>query len=277
MILKNMAKYNPQKIEKKWQKKWYDGSLFKAQNPSARSGQDSSKKEKFYILDEFPYPSGDGLHIGHCRPYIGLDIIARKRRMQGQNVLFPMGWDAFGLPTENYAIKKGVHPSIVTKKNTDNFRKQMKNLGLSFDWSREVNTTDPKYYKWTQWIFIKLFENGLAYKDKLAINWCPSCKIGLANEEVVAGNCERCGTKVEKREKEQWLIKITKYADRLINDLATVDYQQRIKDQQINWIGRSEGSEIDFSIVNSNEKIKVFTTRPDTLFGCTFLVLAPDH
>src|SRR3989338_3983902 len=264
-----MLKYNPQKIEKKWQKKWYSGGLFKAQN--------ASKKEKFYVLDEFHYPSGDGLHIGHCRPYIGLDVVARKRRMQGQNVLYPMGWDAFGLPTENYAIKKGVHPSIVTKKNTDNFRKQMKNLGLSFDWSREVNTTDPKYYKWTQWIFIKLFENGLAYKDKLAINWCPSCKIGLANEEVVAGNCERCGTKVEKREKEQWLIKITKYADRLINDLATVDYQQRIKDQQINWIGRSEGSEIDFSIVNSNEKIKVFTTRPDTLFGCTFLVLAPDH
>jgi len=204
-------------------------------------------------------------------------VIARKRRMQGQNVLYPMGWDAFGLPTENYAIKKGVHPSIVTKKNTDNFRKQMKNLGLSFDWSREINTTDPKYYKWTQWIFIKLFEAGLAYKDKLAINWCPSCKIGLANEEVVAGNCERCGTKVEKKEKEQWLIRITKYADRLINDLATVDYQQRIKDQQINWIGRSEGAELEFRISNFEFRIKVFTTRPDTIFGCTFLVLAPEH
>ena len=263
-----MQKYNPQKIEKKWQKKWYAGGLFKAQN--------DSKKEKFYVLDEFPYPSGDGLHIGHCRPYIGMDVIARKRRLQGQNVLYPMGWDAFGLPTENYAIKKGVHPSIVTKKNTDNFRKQMKNLGLSFDWSREVNTTDPKYYKWTQWIFIKLFEAGLAYKDKLAINWCPSCKIGLANEEVVAGNCERCGTKVEKREKEQWLIRITKYADRLINDLATVDYQQRIKDQQINWIGRSEGINIDYKVKGVEKTISVFTTRPDTNFGATFLVVAPD-
>jgi len=263
-----MLKYNPQKIEKKWQKKWYAGGLFKAQN--------ASKKEKFYVLDEFPYPSGDGLHIGHCRPYIGLDVVARKRRMQGQNVLYPMGWDAFGLPTENYAIKKGVHPSIVTKKNTDNFRKQMKNLGLSFDWSREVNTTDPKYYKWTQWIFIKLFEAGLAYKDKLAINWCPSCKIGLANEEVVGGNCERCGTKVEKKEKEQWLIRITKYADRLINDLAGVDYQQRIKDQQINWIGRSEGINIDYKIKDLDKTISVFTTRPDTNFGATFLVTAPD-
>src|SRR3990167_496693 len=269
MIIENMIKYNPQKIEKKWQKKWYSSNAFLAKN--------SSEKEKFYLLLEFPYPSGVGLHVGHCRPYIGLDIVARKRRMQGQNVLYPMGWDAFGLPTENYAIKKGVHPSIVTKKNTDNFRKQMKNLGLSFDWSREVNTTDPKYYKWTQWIFIKLFENGLAYKDKLAINWCPSCKIGLANEEVVAGNCERCGTKVEKREKEQWLIKITKYADRLINDLATVDYQQRIKDQQINWIGRSEGAEIGFSVKGRSNPIIVFTTRPDTIFGFVFLVLAPEH
>src|SRR3989344_5132200 len=213
-----MIKYNPQKIEKKWQQKWYNSTIFKAQNPSTpiRAG----KKDKFYLLVEFPYPSGDGLHVGHCRPYIAFDIIARKRRMQGQNVLFPMGWDAFGLPTENYAIKKGVHPSSVTKKNTDNFRKQMKNLGLSFDWSREINTTDPKYYKWTQWIFIKLFDQGLAYKEKMAINWCPSCKTGLANEEVVNGKCERCGTAVEKKEKEQWLIKITKYADRLINDLA---------------------------------------------------------
>ena len=209
-----MIKYNPLKIEKKWQKAWYSSTAFKA--------QDVSKKKKFYLLDEFPYPSGDGLHVGHCRPYIGLDVIARKRRMQNFNVLFPMGWDAFGLPTENYAIKKGLHPSIVTKKNTDNFRKQMKSLGFSFDWSREVNTTDPKYYKWTQWIFIKLFEKGLAYKAKMAINWCPKDKTGLANEEVINGKCERCGTAVEKREKEQWLIKITKYADRLIEDLGKV-------------------------------------------------------
>lgn len=264
-----MKKYNPQKIEKKWQKTWYASTAFKAQN--------ASKKPKFYLLDEFPYPSGDGLHVGHCRPYIGLDIIARKRRMEGFNVMYPMGWDAFGLPTENYAIKKGVHPSIVTKKNTDNFRKQMKNLGLSFDWSREVNTTDPKYYKWTQWIFIKLFEAGLAYKQKMAINWCPSCKTGLANEEVINGKCERCGTPVEKREKSQWLIKITKYADRLIKDLEQVDYPGRVKEQQINWIGKSEGAEVEFLITGSAEKIKVFTTRLDTIFGCTFLVVAPEH
>ncbi len=264
-----MRKYNPAKIEKKWQKKWYDSGVFEAKN--------ISKKPKFYLLDEFPYPSGDGLHVGHCRPYVGLDVIARKRRMQGQNVLFPMGWDAFGLPTENYAIKKGVHPAVVTKKNTDNFKKQMKSLGLSFDWSREVNTTDPKYYKWTQWIFIKLFEVGLAYKEKMAINWCPSCKTGLANEEVINGKCERCGTSVEKRQKEQWLIKITKYADRLIKDLDLVDYPERVKAQQVNWIGRSEGAEIEFRISNFEFRIKAFTTRPDTIFGCTFLVLAPEH
>ncbi len=273
-----MQKYNPQKIEKKWQKNWYSSGDFKALN--------NSKKDKFYLLLEFPYPSGAGLHVGHCRPYIGLDIIARKRRMQGQNVLFPMGFDAFGLPTENYAIKMGLQPSVVTKKNSDNFRRQMKNLGLSFDWSREVNTTDPKYYKWTQWIFLQLFKHGLASKESLMINWCPKDKIGLANEEVVNGKCERCGTLVEKKDKVQWVIKITKYADRLINDLANVDYQQRIKDQQINWIGRSEGSEIEFRIsldsqgapVNDFKSIiNVFTTRPDTIFGCTFLVLAPEH
>ncbi|OGZ64098.1 MAG: leucine--tRNA ligase [Candidatus Staskawiczbacteria bacterium RIFCSPLOWO2_01_FULL_40_39] len=278
-----MVKYNPAKIEKKWQKKWYNSTLFKAKN--------GSKAKKFYLLVEFPYPSGDGLHVGHCRSYTALDIIARKRRMQGQNVLFPMGWDAFGLPTENYAIKKGVHPSVVTKKNTENFKKQMKNLGLSFDWSREINTTDPAYYAWTQWIFIKLFEKGLAYKDNININWCPSCKIGLANEEVVDGKCERCGTKVEKREKKQWLIKITKYADRLIKDLDLVDYPERVKDQQKNWIGKSEGAEIDFLLnfkkdpkLNENRgsrgeraAIKVFTTRPDTIFGATYLVLSPEH
>ena len=264
-----MQKYNPQKIEKKWQKKWYASTAFKAQN--------NSKKETFYVLVEFPYPSGDGLHVGHCRSYTALDIISRKRRMQGFNVLYPMGWDAFGLPTENYAIKMGVHPSVITKKNTDNFRKQMKNLGFSFDWSREVNTTDPKYYKWTQWIFIKLFEKGLAYKDRLLINWCPKDKIGLANEEVVNGKCERCGTPVEKKEKEQWVIKITQYADRLIKDLDLVDYPERVKTQQKEWIGRSEGVELEFPIANTQFPIKVFTTRPDTLFGCTFLVLAPEH
>ena len=263
-----MQKYNPQKIEKNWQKKWYGSNDFKAKN---------SGKNKFYLLFEFPYPSGDGLHVGHCRPYIALDIIARKRRMQGQNVLFPIGWDAFGLPTENYAIKMGIQPAVATKKNTDNFKKQMKSIGLSLDWSREINTTDPKYYKWTQWIFIKLFEKGLAYKAKMAINWCPKDKIGLANEEVVNGKCERCGTPVEKKEKEQWLIKITKYADRLIKDLDLVDYPERVKTQQKEWIGKSEGTEIKFPIANSQLSIDVFTTRPDTIFGCTFLVLAPEH
>jgi len=264
-----VIKYNPKKIEAKWQKKWYSTNVFAAKN--------FSKKKKFYLLDEFPYPSGDGLHVGHCRPYIALDLIARKKRMQGFNVLYPMGWDAFGLPTENYAIKMGLQPAVVTKKNTDNFKKQMKSLGLSFDWSREINTTDPKYYKWTQWIFIKLFEKGLAYKDKMAINWCPKDKIGLANEEVVSGKCERCGTSVEKREKEQWLIKITKYADRLLKDLDLVDYPERVKISQKDWIGKSEGAEIEFSLNNFQEKIKVFTTRPDTIFGCTFLVVAPEH
>ncbi len=265
-----MIKYNPKTIELKWQKKWYSSDAFRANN--------FSKKKKFYLLVEFPYPSADGLHVGHCRSYTALDIIARKKRMQGFNVLYPMGWDAFGLPAENYAIKKGVHPLIITKKNTDNFRKQMKSLGLSFDWSREINTTDPKYYKWTQWIFIKLFENGLAYKDKININWCPSCKTGLANEEVISGNCERCGTKVEKREKEQWLIKITKYADRLIKDLDLVDYPERVKIQQKEWIGRSEGAEIEFQVIKlSSYQVRVFTTRPDTIFGCTFLVVAPEH
>lgn len=264
-----MIKYNPTKIEKRWQNKWYKSAVFTAEN--------FSKKKKFYLLDEFPYPSGDGLHVGHCRPYISLDVIARKKRMQGFNVLFPMGWDAFGLPTENYAIKKGVHPAVVTKKNTDNFRKQMKNLGLSFDWSREINTTDPKYYKWTQWIFTKLFENGLAYKDKININWCPSCKTGLANEEVVNGNCERCGTKAEKREKEQWLIKITKYAERLIKDLDLVDYPPRVKDQQINWIGKSEGMLFTAPVKGIDLKIHTFSAHFEAFAADTFVVIAPDH
>ena len=264
-----MQRYNPKKIEGKWQKKWYDSDAFSAKN--------RSKKKKFYLLVEFPYPSGDGLHVGHCRSYTALDIIARKRRMQDYNVLFPMGWDAFGLPTENYAIKKGVHPSVVTKKNTDNFRRQMKSLGFSFDWKREINTTDPKYYKWTQWIFLQLFKSGLAYKDKIAINWCPSCKIGLANEEVVNGKCERCGTKVEKKEKEQWMIKITKYADRLISDLDLVDYPERVKISQKEWIGESHGALIKFPVEGMEEFVEVFTTRIDTIFSGTFLILAPGH
>jgi leucyl-tRNA synthetase len=264
-----MAKYNPKKIEPKWQKKWYSSDVFEAKN--------GSKKKKFYLLVEFPYPSGDGLHVGHCRSFTAFDIIARKKRMQGFNVLYPMGWDAFGLPTENFAIRKGVHPSVVTKKNTDNFRSQMKNLGLSFDWSREINTTDPGYYKWTQWIFIQLFKSGLAYKSKIDINWCPQDKIGLANEEVIDGKCERCGTKVEKREKEQWVIKITNYADRLIRDLDLVDYLEKIKTQQKEWIGESHGALLKFPVEGIEENIEVFTTRIDTVFSGTFLILAPGH
>lgn len=264
-----MQNYNPQRIEKKWQRIWDKKGTFEA--------KDNSKKPKFYILVEFPYPSGEGLHVGHCRSYIAMDILARKRRMEGFNVLFPMGWDAFGLPTENYAIRTGIAPTLATKKSTDNFRRQEKSLGLSFDWNREINTANPKYYKWTQWIFLRLFEKGLAYKKKMAVNWCPSCKIVLANEEVVEGKCERCGTKSGKKEKEQWLLKITKYADRLIDDLDKVDYPERIKIQQKEWIGRSEGVIIDFKVQGSKLKIPVFTTRPDTLFGCTYLVLAPEH
>jgi len=278
---KSYSKYNPKKIEKKWQKKWEELDVFRA--------FDKSKKPKFYVLVEFPYPSGEGLHVGHCRSYVALDILARKRRMQGFNVLFPMGWDAFGLPTENYAIKTGIHPAIATRKNTAVFKRQQKNLGLSFDWSREINTTDPEYYKWTQWIFIQLFKKGLAYKAKMPINWCPACKIGLANEEVVEGKCERCGEKVVRKEKEQWMLKITKYAERLIQDLDKVDYPERVKISQKEWIGKSEGWEIQFSIAtlrgvshfvrssNFQFSINVFTTRADTLFGCTYLVLASEH
>jgi len=262
-------KYNPKKIEQKWQDVWYSSGVFKAKN--------GSKKKKYYFLVEFPYPSGDGLHVGHCRSFTAFDILARKRRMQGFNVLYPMGWDAFGLPAENYAIKKGVHPSITVKKNTENFKKQMQNLGLSFDWSREINTTDPKYYKWTQWIFIQLFKNGLAYKAKIAINWCPSCKIGLANEEVVDGKCERCGEKTEKREKDQWMIKITNYAERLIKDLDGVDYLEKIKTQQKDWIGESHGALVKFSVEGVEENIEVFTTRIDTIFSGTFIILSPEH
>jgi leucyl-tRNA synthetase len=264
-----MEKYNPQKIEPKWQRYWEEKNFYRA--------EDFSKKKKYYVLIEFPYPSGEGLHVGHCRSYSTMDAIARKRRMEGYNVLYPIGWDAFGLPTENYAIATGIHPRIATERNIANFKRQLKGLGLSFDWSREIDTTDPNYYKWTQWIFLKLFENGLAYRAKIPINFCPSCKIGLANEEVVEGKCERCGTKVERREREQWMLKITAYADRLIEDLKLVDYLEKIKIQQINWIGKSYGTEIDFKIQNSKFKIKVFTTRADTIFGVTALVLAPEH
>ncbi len=277
--------YDHKKIETKWQTIWEKKGIYHASDPSISLGTSKSKKPKYYSLIEFPYPSGEGLHVGHPRPYIGMDIISRKRRMQGFNVLYPIGWDAFGLPTENYAIKTGKDPRVVTKKNTDTFRRQIKSLGVSFDWSREINTTDPKYYKWTQWIFLQFFKKGLAYKARININWCPKDKIGLANEEVIAGACERCGTLVEKREKEQWMLAITKYADRLCKDLDDVDYLPQIKLGQRNWIGRSEGAEIEFlmSCVRQDltqdkggVTIKVFTTRPDTIFGVTFLAVAPE-
>ena len=252
-----------------WQKRWEDDGIYQA--------DDASKKETYYALVEFPYPSGDGLHVGHPRPYIGMDVIVRKRRHEGYNVLYPMGWDAFGLPTENYAIKTGIHPREVTKQNSDTFRRQIKALGTSFDWSREVNTTDPRYYKWTQWIFLQLYKEGLAYKAASLINWCPKDKTVLANEEVIDGNCERCGAATEKKEKEQWMLAITKYAERLDKDLDDVDYLPAIITQQRNWIGKSIGAEIAFPINGSNEHITVFTTRPDTLFGATYMVLAPEH
>ena len=261
-------KYNYNEIEKKWQKIWDDEKAFAA--------TDDYTKPKFYALVEFPYPSGQGLHVGHPRSYTALDIIARKKRMQGYNVLYPMGWDAFGLPTENYAIKTHIHPEIVTKKNVDNFKHQLKSLGLSFDWDREINTTDPDYYKWTQWIFLQLFKKGLAYKKEMAVNWCTSCKCVLANEEVVNGKCERCGSDVVRKVKSQWMLKITAYADRLIKDLDDVDYIDRVKTSQKNWIGRSTGAEVNFK-TTSGEDLKIFTTRPDTLFGVTYMVMSPEH
>ncbi len=273
---KKVVPYDHIKIEKKWQKYWESKKLFRVKEDQ----QGSTSLKKFYALIEFPYPSGEGLHVGHIRSNTAMDIIARKRRAEGYNVLYPIGWDAFGLPTENYAIKTGIQPAVVTKKNTDTFRRQLKALGFSFDWSREINTTDPAYYKWTQWIFIQFFKKGLAYKKKMTINWCPVDLIGLANEEVIDGKCERCGNPVEKREKEQWMLAITKYAERLDKDLDTVDFLERIKTQQRNWIGKSEGAELTFKIkagTNSDKQIKVFTTRPDTLFGVTYVVLAPEH
>ena len=262
--------YNFKEVEKKWQEKWENDGTFNASN-------DFKNNKKWYGLIEFPYPSGQGLHVGHPRSYTALDIVARKRRMQGYNVLYPIGFDAFGLPAENFAIKNHVHPKIITEQNINHFREQLKSLGFSFDWSREVNTTDPDYYKWTQWIFIKLYEHGLAYKATMPINFCTGCKVGLANEEVVNGVCERCGSEVIQKEKSQWMLKITKYAQRLIDDLSDVDFLDKIKAQQINWIGRSEGAEVTFKIANSEEKLKVFTTRPDTLFGATYMVIAPEH
>jgi len=261
--------YRPHLVEKKWQRRWEELGLHRA--------KDFSKKPKYYSLVEFPYPSGEGLHVGHPRGYIAIDIIARKKRMEGYNVLFPIGWDAFGLPAENYAIKTKTHPRVCIEKNIKIFRRQIKRLGLSFDWSREINTTDPKYYKWTQWIFLKLYKMGLAYKAQVPINWCPSCKIGLANEEVVGDKCERCGASVITKNLSQWMLRITKYAERLICDLDKVEYLEKIKTGQINWIGKSEGAEVKFSISNSQFSIKVFTTRPDTLFGATYMVLAPEH
>lgn len=264
-----MNKYNPNAIEKKWQKKWEEDKTFKAEV--------NKDKDKFYALIEFPYPSGQGLHVGHPRPYTALDLVSRKRRLQGQEVLFPMGFDAFGLPTENYAIKNKVHPRKVTEDNIANFTRQLKSIGFSFDWDRMVDTTDPEYFKWTQWIFIQMFKHGLAYKKEFPINWCPTCKTGLANEEVVNGACERCGGSIEHKVKNQWMLKITAYADRLIDDLDTVDYFESIKAQQKNWIGRSYGMEIDFSINDSDEKLRVYTTRPDTIYGATYMVIAPEH
>lgn len=261
--------YSPKEIEQKWQKIWEEEKAFKV-------GTDKSKP-KFYALVEFPYPSGQGLHVGHPRPYTALDIIARKRRLEGYNVLYPMGWDAFGLPTENYAIKNKIHPKIVTKRNIEHFTEQLKALGYSFDWDREINTTEPNYYKWTQWIFLQLFKKGLAYKTEMPINWCTSCKVGLANEEVVGGVCERCGGEVVRKVKSQWMLKITEYADKLIDDLDMVDYIEKIKVSQINWIGRSTGAEVDFQISGKDEKLRIFTTRPDTLFGATYMVISPEH
>ena len=261
-------KYDHKQVEKKWQDIWDEKQCFKAEN--------GSDKEKFYALVEFPYPSGQGLHVGHPRSYTALDIVARKKRMQGYNVLYPMGWDAFGLPTENFAIKNHVHPAEVTRKNIARFKSQLKSLGLSFDWSREINTTDPSYYKWTQWIFLQLFKKGLAYKTEMSVNWCTSCKCVLANEEVVNGVCERCGSEVVHKTKSQWMLAITKYAQRLIDDLDDVNYIERVKIQQKNWIGRSTGAEVDFK-TTEGDTLTVYTTRPDTLFGATYMVISPEH
>ena len=256
-------------IEKKWQDIWEKEEAFKA--------KEDYTLPKFYGLIEFPYPSGAGLHVGHPRSNTAIDIIARKRRMEGYNVLYPIGWDAFGLPTENYAMKNGVHPAIVTKQNIDRFRRQLKSMGFSFDYSREVNTTDPNYYRWTQWIFLQMFKHGLAYKAEMPINWCTSCKVGLANEEVVGGHCERCGGEVVRKVKSQWMLRITDYAEKLLDGLDEVDFIEKVKTQQRNWIGKSTGAEVNFEIPCAQKSVTVYTTRPDTLFGATYMVLAPEH
>ncbi len=261
-------RYNHSEIEKKWQKKWVEENTFAA--------SDSHEKPPYYALVEFPYPSGQGLHVGHPRSYTALDIVARKRRLQGYNVLYPMGWDAFGLPTENYAIKNHIHPAVVTEKNVARFKAQLQSLGLSFDWTREINTTDPQYYKWTQWIFLQMFKKGLAYKKEMSVNWCTGCKCVLANEEVVNGVCERCGGEVVHKVKSQWMLKITAYAQRLIDDLSLVDYPERVRAQQLNWIGRSTGAEVTFK-TTLGDPLQVYTTRPDTLFGATYMVISPEH
>ena len=263
-----MKGYDFTAIEKKWQDIWDEKKPFAAANDYT--------KPKYYALVEFPYPSGQGLHVGHPRSYTALDIVARKKRMQGYNVLYPMGWDAFGLPTENFAIKNHIHPEIVTKNNVAHFKQQLKSLGLSFDWDREINTTDPNYYKWTQWIFLQLYKHGLAYKKEANVNWCTGCKVVLANEEVVNGVCERCGSEVVHKVKSQWMLKITEYAQRLIDGLADVDYIERVKTSQINWIGRSTGAEVDFG-TTAGDKLTVYTTRCDTLFGATYMVISPEH
>ncbi|MDD5924243.1 MAG: leucine--tRNA ligase [Clostridia bacterium] len=261
-------KYEHKAVEKKWQQRWEESGVFHA--------DEKSDKKKFYALIEFPYPSGQGLHVGHPRPYTALDVVSRKRRLNGYNVLYPIGWDAFGLPTENYAIKNHIHPAIVTENNIARFKEQIKSLGISFDWSREINTTDPSYFKWTQWIFLQLFKKGLAYKKEMAVNWCTSCKCVLANEEVVNGVCERCSSEVVRKVKSQWMLKITAYAERLINDLELVNYPDRVKAQQKNWIGRSTGAEVDFE-TTAGDKLTIYTTRPDTLFGSTYMVISPEH
>ena len=266
--MRDIPSYNPAEIEVKWQKHWYESHAFAAEK--------SHDKPKFYGLIEFPYPSGAGLHVGHPRSNTAMDIIARKRRMEGYNVLFPIGYDSFGLPAERYAIKNHVHPAIVTKQNIEHFHNQLQRLGFSFDYDREIATTDPKYYKWTQWIFLKLFEKGLAYKQEMPINWCPTCKIGLANEEVVGGKCEKCGGEVIHKVKSQWMLEITAYAQKLLDGLDEVDFIDRVKVQQRNWIGRSEGAEVDFTL-STGDKLRIYTTRPDTLFGATYMVISPEH
>ena len=260
--------YNFKEIEKKWQDYWLANKTYAA--------VDNADKPKFYGLIEFPYPSGQGLHVGHPRPYTAMDVVSRKKRMDGYNVLFPIGYDAFGLPTENYAIKNHIHPAVITQKNIQNFTRQLQMLGYSFDWDRCVDTTDPAYYKWTQWIFLQMFKRGLAYKATMPVNWCTSCKCVLANEEVVDGVCERCGSEVIRREKSQWMLAITKYADRLVDDLDEVDFIERVKIQQRNWIGRSEGTELNFG-TTAGDELTVYTTRCDTLFGVTYMVLSPEH